>query len=564
MSMRQPQVCTTVDGVSEAVGDAVPHSALRYQDTGRQATPMLVIRAQRSDIRLHAGQSCIIGRDPKCDIVATDMRVSWRHAVVRFARNGWIVEDADSTNGTFQGGSRVDRLPINSDCAFRLAHPAGGPLVRCSVIRPEPGAIDVPAPRTAVLSADRRDLGLANLAASRHHAEPRNSGGGRYQIRLACQENDTPTMPMRIIQHLRPARRKPAKLGPRVVAILPAHNEGETIAATVEALLHQTCRPDEIYVFTDNCTDDGATAAAAARYGVSVTCTVGNKDMKAGCLNRALTLLMPMLDDNDVVMNFDADSVPERHFVANALKWLKRGYGAVGATFHGRPGGGLLGLLQRSEFARFARHQHRKIHCDVLSGTGAAFPVWALRKIAATRPDGQVYDVAHITEDFELTLRAKALGINAVAPSDCRVTTDVMVTWKSWWTQRLRWQLGTLFALKQYGWSPSTREMIVRQALIYLVMLATPLTLIYLVWSFLLFGVQGINPLNAPIYAIGIGIVVLEQAWQARKAGTKSIMATLGLWPDLIYSAVRQIVYIKALYRLIRRKSAGWGAGTHQ
>ena len=175
-----------------------------------------------------------------------------------------------------------------------------------------------------------------------------------------------------------------------------------------------------------------------------------------------------------------------------------------------------------------------------------------------------MYDVAHITEDFELTLRAKALGINAVAPSDCRVTTDVMVTWNTWWTQRLRWQLGTLFALKQYGWSPSTREMIIRQALVYLVMLATPLTLIYLVWSFMLFGVQGINPVNASVYAIGIGIVVLEQAWQARKAGAKSIVATLGLWPDLIYSAVRQLVYIRALYRLIRRKSAGWGAGTHQ
>jgi polysaccharide biosynthesis protein PelF len=191
--------------------DAVPQPAPRYQDAARQATPMLVIRAQRSDIRLHAGQSCIIGRDPECDIVATDLRVSWRHAVVRFARNGWIFEDAGSTNGTFLGSSRVDRLPINSDCAFRLAQPEDGPLVHCSVIRPEPGAIDVLAPRTAGLSVDRgavtihhapvRRLGIGrapdnalvvtDLAASRHHAVLRNSGDGTYEITDLHSHNGT-------------------------------------------------------------------------------------------------------------------------------------------------------------------------------------------------------------------------------------------------------------------------------------------------------------------------------------------------------------------------------------
>jgi poly-beta-1,6-N-acetyl-D-glucosamine synthase len=307
---------------------------------------------------------------------------------------------------------------------------------------------------------------------------------------------------------------------------------------------------------------EGITASAAFRCGVSVASTVGNKNMKAGCLNRAIGLLMPAMGEGDVIMNFDADSVPERHFVANALKWIRRGYSAVGATFHGRPGGGLLGLVQRSEFARFARHQHRKLHCDVLSGTGAAFPVWALRKIAASRPDGTVYDIAHITEDFELTLAAKHLGLRAVAPADCQVTTDVMETYKDWWTQRKRWQLGTLYALRQYGWTKQTRELIIRQLLIYIVMLATPLTAVYLAWSFVLFGWRGINPVNAPVYAIGVAIVIIEQAWQARRAGVRSIGATLGILPDLFYSVIRQLVYIIAAWMLVRGKQLGWGAGT--
>jgi poly-beta-1,6-N-acetyl-D-glucosamine synthase len=423
--------------------------------------------------------------------------------------------------------------------------------------------------------------------------------------RLACEEDTEPTitfaaipdeMPTMVI----PAMREAAYAPPRVIAILPAHNEGETVADTIAALQGQSRPPDEIYVFTDNCTDTlmawhafrqlaekahaegdenalaqfekdhgaspppegGRTATAAFGMGVSVVSTVGNKDMKAGNLNRAFSLLMPGLRDIDVIMNFDADSVPGRHFVRNALRWLSKGYGAVGATFHGRDGGRLLGLLQRAEFARLAQHQHRKLRCDVLSGTGAAFPVAVLRAVAASRPDNQVYDIRHITEDFELTLRVRQLGINAVSPADCRVTTDVMTTYRSWWTQRLRWQLGTLFALKEYGWARDTRDIIIRQILIYLVMIATPLTVVYLAWSFALFGWAGINPLNAPLYLAGILLVLCEQAWQARKAGLRAMLSTLVIVPDLFYSLVRQVVYLRALWRLARNQSADWGAGT--
>ena len=347
---------------------------------------------------------------------------------------------------------------------------------------------------------------------------------------------------------------------PKVIALIPVHNELE-VGVTIEAVLGQSRPPDEVYVLTDNVRDQRIWDIIA-QYPVSATCTVGNTYRKAGNMNAALASLLPTLADTDVVMGFDADSVPGRHFVANALTWIGRGYGAVGATFHGRDGGGLLGLLQRAEFARFARHQHRKTKCDVLSGTGWAIPAGLMREIAASRPDGQVYDATHITEDFELTLKLRKHGVDAVAPSDCAVTTDVMVTVGDWVTQRLRWQHGTLLALKQYGWSPATREMIIRQVMIYLVMLATPLTMIYLAWSFAIFGWQGINPLNAPIYAIGIGVVVCEQAWQARKAGPRAVLSTLTVWPDLLYSMARQVIYVRAGWRFLRSKATTWGAGT--
>ena len=208
----------------------------------RPAGPVLVITAQGSEKRLQAGQSCTVGRDPGSDIVVEDLRVSWRHAVVRFAEDGWIFEDAGSTNGTFVGSGKVDRHPITSDCAVRLGQPEDGPLVGCSVIRPEPraskapapratnapaprtikapapratgapapGTSNVPPPRTAVANADRgtvtfyqpvrglwigratdNDLVLDDLAVSRYHAIMQNSGDGKYEITDLDSHNGT-------------------------------------------------------------------------------------------------------------------------------------------------------------------------------------------------------------------------------------------------------------------------------------------------------------------------------------------------------------------------------------
>ncbi len=164
--------------------------------------PTLVIRVGGSDLRLHAGQSYTIGRDPECDVVIADSRVSRRHAVVRFAPGGWVFQDAGSANGTFLGDSRVDSSQISSDCLFRLGNPQDGPVVLCFVIHPEPGGTAVTALRGPSPSANSptvtvhrapvrvlrigraadNDLVLADSGISRYHAELRNPGDGMFEI----------------------------------------------------------------------------------------------------------------------------------------------------------------------------------------------------------------------------------------------------------------------------------------------------------------------------------------------------------------------------------------------
>jgi ABC-type multidrug transport system ATPase subunit len=93
----------------------------------------LYVRAQGSDRTLQAGPSYRIGRDPDGDIVVTDPRVSWVHAVLRLASDGWLLEDSGSTNGIFLDAQRVQQVPITGDCLIRLGHPQDGPAVSCSL-----------------------------------------------------------------------------------------------------------------------------------------------------------------------------------------------------------------------------------------------------------------------------------------------------------------------------------------------------------------------------------------------------------------------------------------------
>ncbi len=111
------------------------------------AGPVLLVRTPDAERSLQAGRSYYVGRDPQSDIVVNDSRVSWRHAVLRQDGSTWLLEDVGSTNGTFQGRDRIQRVPISGSCAVRLGHPDDGPAMSCSVSAPARPAEDVQAGR---------------------------------------------------------------------------------------------------------------------------------------------------------------------------------------------------------------------------------------------------------------------------------------------------------------------------------------------------------------------------------------------------------------------------------
>jgi|HubBroStandDraft_5_1064220.scaffolds.fasta_scaffold04768_5 ABC-type multidrug transport system ATPase subunit len=194
--------------------DALSGDASR--GVSQRAAPPLVVRAQGSGRTLQAGPAYWIGRDPEADIVVDEPLVSWRHAVLRITDGRWLLQDTNSTNGTFAAGERVRRVEITDSCQVRLGHPDAGPIVSCSITElPDRGASAQPS-ATARWSAQRTggdrfpsaimplpakalrigrsaDNGVvvADLGVSRHHAELRRLPGGEYEIADLGSHNGT-------------------------------------------------------------------------------------------------------------------------------------------------------------------------------------------------------------------------------------------------------------------------------------------------------------------------------------------------------------------------------------
>jgi ABC-type multidrug transport system ATPase subunit/ABC-type multidrug transport system permease subunit len=137
------------------------------------SAPPLAVRAQGSDRTLPAGPSYTIGRDPKSDIVVNEDRVSWQHAVLKLDRGSWVLEDTGSTNGTFVGAQKVQKITLDGETTVRLGHPVDGPELTCSTGE---------APRPATVLASRPVMPASGRGGSDGPAvvadRPAMTGGG--------------------------------------------------------------------------------------------------------------------------------------------------------------------------------------------------------------------------------------------------------------------------------------------------------------------------------------------------------------------------------------------------
>ncbi len=98
-----------------------------------------------------------------------------------------------------------------------------------------------------------------------------------------------------------PSARTARQLGGKLTVLVPAYNEGESIADTVRSLQSQTMPPDEIIVVDDCSTDD--TGNIARSLGAKVYRPASNTGSKAGAQNAVLGMVT-----TEFTMAIDADT----------------------------------------------------------------------------------------------------------------------------------------------------------------------------------------------------------------------------------------------------------------
>ncbi|MFJ5263162.1 FHA domain-containing protein [Streptomyces sp. NPDC088387] len=161
--------------------------------------PELVLETETGATVMIPGHDYHVGRDPLCEIVLDDARVSWHHAVLRPEDGHWTVEDENSTNGTFADGCRVHTRGVGPGSEIRFGSASDGPrALLVSRHHPAPSAVSLPhltgtyrrptsirplPTRTVRIGrAADNDLVLDDLVVSRRHAELRARPDGTYEI----------------------------------------------------------------------------------------------------------------------------------------------------------------------------------------------------------------------------------------------------------------------------------------------------------------------------------------------------------------------------------------------
>ncbi|MEU9991151.1 FHA domain-containing protein [Streptomyces sp. NPDC048045] len=166
------------------------------------AAPELVLETDTGSTVMSPGHDYHVGRDPLSDIVLDDARVSWHHAVLRCDHDRWTLEDAQSTNGTYADGRRVEAWDVGPGSVIRFGNPADGPrAVLTGLAAPAPGLPSTvshpeltgtyrrpsrvrPLPMRTVRigRAAESDLVVDDLTVSRHHAELHADTDGGHEI----------------------------------------------------------------------------------------------------------------------------------------------------------------------------------------------------------------------------------------------------------------------------------------------------------------------------------------------------------------------------------------------
>lgn len=343
--------------------------------------------------------------------------------------------------------------------------------------------------------------------------------------------------------------------GSSVVVIVPAHNESDQIAETIESLLRQTLPPGRVVVAADNCSDD--TVEIARRYDVTVMETVDNTARKAGAMNQAW---LRYGQHAEHVMTMDADTTLLPNSIERLLESLLelRSRGAVCARYWAKDGRGLAWRLQRLEYARYDdKREIRGWGVQVSSGAASMYRGRLLRQVVEAHEREAPWDEGSLIEDYGLTLDLKTLGYEVRAASACHVLTDTPPTFRELWRQRQRWGRGGVDECRKRGWTRATRRDIAAYGLFAFGIVMRLLFVAFVV----LLVVSGLPFALSLIGLVPIAVLWVDRvtsAWRLPGRDGRDLLIASTLLLEDAYGLFLEVCTLFAVVRSLRSARQAW------
>jgi cellulose synthase/poly-beta-1,6-N-acetylglucosamine synthase-like glycosyltransferase len=234
-----------------------------------------------------------------------------------------------------------------------------------------------------------------------------------------------------------------------LTVIVPAHNEEEGLPATLESVLVQTVRADEIIVVDDGSTD--RTGEVARRYGVTVLRPPRNLGSKAKAQNHALPHCT-----TDLVLAVDADTVLAPDYIEK-IKPVFADPDVVVAA------GNVQTRFTRTVWERgrsieylFGFHWHRPIQNYANSPTVCSGCCSVFRREALVAFGG--FPERTIVEDMDISWSVQIAGDRALYVSDAVAWAADPASLTYLRKQVWRWMAGFCQNVRLHMWELVTRK----------------------------------------------------------------------------------------------------------
>jgi len=349
-----------------------------------------------------------------------------------------------------------------------------------------------------------------------------------------------------------------------IIALIPTHN-CPNILETIASLYTQSLRPTKIVVILDNPKDATIEEKLTLQQkswitndnwcGLEILKTEKNEYKKAGALNLGF---IQYLGEGDFFFTMDDDTLLDTFAIERLHTSITKNpkLGAV-CTRAGvmKPSQdlnawkGLLWHIQNLEYPGFDTHRvETKGNIKVAHGMGTLYRAQSLKDVLAHRISiGQqsgVYLLGNLTEDYELTRRLIHIGWQAESTLEATAWTEVPLTLKTLYNQRLRWLRGGVDTLREMGFVRGTRADIGGHFLFLIVFLLQIIVTCGLV-SFIVHG--GTYSLSLPTMAI-IGLYYVNNLYRMRYVNASWIdwIVRLLFIPEMAYSMFQLYVLLAA------------------